>query len=188
MPRVVSNSVPIPACVTGNGGVRSRGQKPKSYLSHPGDSGKGKTGRMNENKPSMRRRAIRSLQEMTLGNHSGDVGLSPCAPLHSTWKGYGAIMSVSGTPRPRRIEGILASRISLLWNGESPMESDDGRCISRPDVRMAEHSSGTGRSEKRMLAAERQRESITGQIGHCPTRKGADVDRVTHPKNETRIT
>jgi len=51
---------------------------------------------------------------------------------------------------------------------------------------MAEHSSGTGRSEKRMLAAERQRESITGQIGK-PTRKGADVDRVIHPKNETRI-
>ncbi len=52
---------------------------------------------------------------------------------------------------------------------------------------MAERSSGIGRSKKRMLAAERHRESITGQIGLWLTRKSADVDRVTHPKNDARI-
>jgi hypothetical protein len=48
-------------------------------------------------------------------------------------------------------------------------------------------SVGVGRSKKRMPAAERQRESITGWIGLCPIRKDADVDMVNHPKNEVKV-
>ena len=38
---------PLLACVTGNGGVRSPGEKPKGSLFHPGVTGEGQTGRVN---------------------------------------------------------------------------------------------------------------------------------------------
>jgi hypothetical protein len=46
---------------------------------------------------------------------------------------------------------------------------------------------GEGKSKKRTLAAERQRETITGQIGIYPRRKAADVDLVNHPKTVVQI-
>jgi hypothetical protein len=48
----------------------------------------------------------------------------------------------------------------------------------RPDARRAERLSGKRRPKKRMPAAERQRESITGWIGFLPRRKPADVGLV----------
>jgi hypothetical protein len=64
------------------------------------------------------------------------------------------------------------------------MESGDGRFAGEPTVRKAEPPVGTGTSKKRTPVAERQREYITGWIGQYPTRKGADVDVVSHPKND----
>ena len=54
---------------------------------------------------------------------------------------------------------------------------------SRPSVSAAESLLGMGRTKKRMLSAERQREFITGQIeATASSRKAADVVLVDHPK------
>ncbi len=58
MLRVVFSSVPTPACVTGNSEVRSQGETPKVRPNHLGKPGKGKTGRVNESEPLMRRREV----------------------------------------------------------------------------------------------------------------------------------
>jgi hypothetical protein len=64
------------------------------------------------------------------------------------------------------------------------MESGDGRFAGELTVRKVEPPVGEGTSKKRMPAAERQREFITGWTGQYPIRKDADVDVVSHPKNE----
>lgn len=187
MLRVVSNSVPTPARVTGNGEVRSQGQTPKVRPNHLDKPGKGKAGRVNESEPLMRRRHSRSPSEMMLAVASGDIGL-----VHSIllleWQGHGSPTSVSGTPRPRRTKGTHPSRISLLRNVEIPMRS--GWWSIRPVSQSQERpnsSVGTGRSKKRTPAAERHGEYITRWIGQYPTRKGADVDLVSHPKTDVQI-
>jgi hypothetical protein len=67
------------------------------------------------------------------------------------------------------------------------MESGNGRLADEPTVRKAEPPVGIGTSKKRMPAVERQREYITGWIGQYPIRKDADVDVVSHPKNDETI-
>ncbi len=101
MLRVVSNSVSTPASFTGNGGGWSQGEKPKRRPSHPGSSGEEKTGRMNTNKPLMRRRYSKSSQEMTVGSKPAAI-LGACSLLSMVqkWEGCGSLMTASGTPRP----------------------------------------------------------------------------------------
>lgn len=96
--------------------------------------------------------------------------------------------SVARTPQPRDKGGTHPSRISLVCNVETPMESGDGRFAGRPTATAAELSSGKGWSKKRTLAAERHGEFITRQIGQYPTRKGADVDRMNHLMNDKTTT
>ncbi len=89
MPGVVSNSVPTPACVAGNGGVRSQGAKSKVSLNHPDKPGEGKAGRMNASEPSMRRHHhSRSSSEM-MGAIARDDELSSTS------------RPISGMPRVR---------------------------------------------------------------------------------------
>jgi hypothetical protein len=52
------------------------------------------------------------------------------------------ISRARGHQRPRSREGILASRISAVWNVETPMESAGSWSSSRPTAREAERSSG----------------------------------------------
>ena len=68
----------------------------------------------------------------------------------------------NGHPRPRSTEGILPSCVSRMRNVITPMRSEQSVSPSqeRPNA-----SVGKGTSKKRRLAAERQRESITGRIG-----------------------
>jgi len=61
------------------------------------------------------------------------------------------------------------------------------RSAGRPDARRAELLSGKRRPNKRRPAAERQRESITGWIGHLPNRKVADVGLVNYPKDAVKV-
>ena len=59
---------------------------------------------------------------------------------------------------------------------------------SKPSVSAAELLLGMGRTKKRRLPAERQRESITGQIeADASSRKAADVVLVDHPKFLVRV-
>jgi hypothetical protein len=185
MLRSVSRSVPIPACVTGNGGVRSQGQTSKVRSSHQNNPDKGKTGRMNTREPLTRLRCYRSPERWLIQTAMMGQGRTPTFSSASDW---GPHCSSIRTPRPRSIEGILPSRISPVRNVATPMESDDGRCVSKPIVRTAQYSSGTGRPKKRIPAAERQQEFITGWIGQYPPRKGADVGLVNRPKNDVRAT
>ena len=48
----VSRTVPALACVMGDCGVRSPGEKPKPFSFHPGTAGKGKAGRVNAGESS----------------------------------------------------------------------------------------------------------------------------------------
>jgi len=84
-----------------------------------------------------------------------------------------------GYHRPRSIDGILPNRISQERNVKTPMWSG---VAGRPDVRRAELLSGRRRPKKRMPAAERQREFITGWIEQMLRRKSADVGLVNYPK------
>src|SRR5437764_472896 len=60
------------------------------------------------------------------------------------------------------------------------------RSAGRPDARRAELLSGKRRPKKRKPAAERQRQSITGWIGHLPNRKVANVGLVDHSTRAER--
>ena len=97
------------------------------------------------------------------------------------------------TAVPRGIGGTHPSRISCVCNVETPMGSRIDQGPGKPTVRKAALPSGTGRSNKPMPAAERQRE--IGRARPAPplalpynrpdtgpsarARKGADVDRVS---------
>jgi hypothetical protein len=131
----------------------------------------------------MRLRQLESPEPMA--DEDGDDG-SRQARNDRAYEWSTCAATLTQAPLPRSRDGTPPGRISSVWNVETPMESGDGRCAGRPTVRAAESSSGTGTSEKRMLAAERQRESITGQIGQCPIRKDADADVVSHPKNDVK--
>ena len=91
---------------------------------------------------------------------------------------------VDTAPRPRSIGGTRPGCISCVRNVETPMESGGGRFAGQPTVRKVNPPVGTGTSKKRRPVAERQREYITGWIGQYPIRKDADVDVVSHPKND----
>src|SRR5579872_5980106 len=78
---------------------------------------------------------------MMWADASGDDGLVHPTGLFG-WQGDGSPRNRPGTPWPRRTEGILPSRISLLRNGTTPMKSGDGRFASKPDVRKAQSFSG----------------------------------------------
>lgn len=93
-------------------------------------------------------------------------------------------VALTQAPRPRSIGGTRPGRISSVRNVETPMEPGVGRYAGEPTVRKADPPVGIGTSKKRMPAAERQREHITGWIGQCSVRKDADVDVVSHPKND----
>jgi len=87
------------------------------------------------------------------------------------------------TPSLRGIESAHPGRFSFERNVETPSGSGN----SRPTVRKAEPPGGKRRPEKRMPAAERRREFITGWIGLCPRRKPADAGLVSYPKDAVRV-
>jgi len=92
---------------------------------------------------------------------------------------------------PRSIGDTLPDCISLVQNVETPMRSQ-GRSIPWVSYPQGKPNSlvGVGRIKKRRLPAERQQESITGQIGpgnrRYPRWKAADVILVHHPKNDVK--
>jgi len=91
------------------------------------------------------------------------------------------------TPRPRSIEGLHPSGSSTERNRRTLLRSGDGETGSQTQE-WQKSSAGVGKSKKRRPAAERHREIITGWIEQYSTRKGADVDLVSHPKNEVTVT
>jgi hypothetical protein len=121
-----------------------------------------------------------------MADEDGDVGSRGSAHAE-TYEWSTPAVALMQAPRPRSIDGTPPGRISSVWNVETPMESGGGRPpVSRP-VRKVDPPVGIGTSKKRMPAAERQREYITGWIGQYPVRKDADVDVVSHPKNDGTI-
>ena len=64
LPRPVPRSVPDPRKRPGNVACESRRVKPKASLSHPGEPGQGKAGRVNANEPPLRLRNEWSSQPM----------------------------------------------------------------------------------------------------------------------------
>src|SRR5438445_4948001 len=103
----------------------------------------------------------------------------------------GLVMVLLSYTRLRVIVKTHPGRISTVRNVETLMrsgrESGTARPASTPPAKAAEHRRRNGWPKKRRLAAERQRETITGQIGRCPRRKAADVGQVNHPKNAVRM-
>src|SRR5438034_610861 len=90
------------------------------------------------------------------------------------------------TPRPRSREGTLPSRSSKVRNMITPMRSE--RNPSKPTARTAEFLSGC-RKVQEAKASRRKATGIHNRLDReYPTRKGADVDLVSHPKNEVRVT
>src|SRR3954466_15485101 len=88
------------------------------------------------------------------------------------------------TPRPRSRKGTHPSCISTERNMITPMRSGSGP--SKPTVRKAELLSGC----RKIQEAKASSRKATGNRldREYPTRKGADVDLVSHPKNEVTVT
>src|SRR5207244_10935237 len=95
-----------------------------------------------------------------------------------TGHGEGCEIAPRADTRPRRIESTHPGRISTVRNVETLMrsgrESGTARPASTPPAKAEEHRRRNGWPKKRRLAAERQRGSITGQIGRCQRRVAAD--------------
>ena len=76
---------------------------------------------------------------------------------------------------------------SHLLRAERGNPDEVRRSAGRPDARRAELRSGKRRPKKRRPAAERQRETITGWIGHLPNRKVANVGLVNYPRGAVKV-
>jgi hypothetical protein len=107
-----------------------------------------------------------------MGNQDGDIGLRHAVPTCGM-RGYHRPRSKEDT-HPDRISPVrnVATRWGPTMVGQSQERRNPQRAQDGP------------RSERRR--AERQRESITGRIERYSTRKGADVDRVSHPMMAAR--
>ena len=90
------------------------------------------------------------------------------------------------TPISRSRKGTHPSHISRKRNMITPMRS---RSIpSKPTARKAELLSGC-RKVQEAKASNRKVTGIHNRLDReYPTRKGADVDLVSHPKNEVTVT
>jgi hypothetical protein len=95
----------------------------------------------------------------------------------STWDTY---------QPPRNREGTLTSHVSKKRNLITPMRSRV--TPSKPPVRSAEVLSGC-RKVQEAKASNRKVTGIHNRLDReYPTRKGADVDLVSHPKNDVTVT
>src|SRR6266571_879814 len=95
--------------------------------------------------------------------------------------------TVQRTPRPRSKEDTHPSCSSTVRNMITPMRSGD-ILPSKPTARTAELLSGY-RKVQEAKASSRKATGIHNRLDReYPTRKGADVDLVSHPKNEVRVT
>ncbi len=104
---------------------------------------------------------------MRLKRREWVVGDGRSASLGGARVRYRAFMD---TTRPRSKEGAHPDRISTMRNTVTPMRSAllaVGQAQARPNS-----SAGTGCSQKRRPAAERQGECITRRIGLMASPKG----------------
>jgi hypothetical protein len=99
---------------------------------------------------------------------------------------YGRPVAAISDTYPRSREGIHPSRSSTERNMITPMRS--GATPSKPTVRAAEVLSGC-RKVQEAKASSRKTTGIHNRLDReYPTRKGADVDMVNHPKNDVTVT
>jgi len=166
--RRASMSVPTRTSVLGNEGVWSCGQTPKEPLSRRAKPGKGKAGRMNASEPPMRLRNFPVAG--TVANDDGNIGPDP--KIGGIFAGHAQCRACRGRQGPgvKEASSPAASHRCGTWKPQWSLPTTT--LGSRPTVRAAQSSSGTGRSKKRRPAAERHREVITGWIGHCPPERG----------------
>jgi len=90
------------------------------------------------------------------------------------------------TPISRSRKGTHPNRISMERNMITPTRSRI--TPSKPTVRAAEFLSGC-RKVQEAKASSRKAPGIHNRLDReSPTRKGADVDLVSHPKNDVTVT
>ena len=126
-----------------------------------------------------------------MAEEDGNVG-SGRSPLSGTAEWSTSAVALMQAPRPRSIDGTRPGRISSVRNVETRgtlwSESGGGRSVGEPTVRKAEPLVGQERPRSKGRRPKGNGKTITrvplGGIGQCPIRKDADVDVVSHPKND----
>jgi hypothetical protein len=106
--------------------------------------GKGKTGRVNTSEPSMRLRHSSAAEKMT----DTAVWANGTRLLGQTWRVNPTWSWIDKDTQPRSKDGTHPSRISSMRNVITPMESGGGRYAGKPEVTMAELSSGDGMTQE----------------------------------------
>jgi hypothetical protein len=125
-PRPVPRSVSAPACVAGNGGVRSPESKPKGRPSHRAEPGEEKAGRVSASELSKRPRYERTAEMMDdTADWVADwvTGHRTDRPMPTA---RGLVRPAIGHQRPRGIESTRPSRSSRMRNVATPMGSGLG--------------------------------------------------------------
>lgn len=89
------------------------------------------------------------------------------------------------TPKPRSREGTFTSHISTVRNMITPMGSG---ISSKPTARTAEFLRGCRKVQEANASSRKATEIHNRLDREYPTRKGADVDLVSHPKNDVKVT